>query len=124
MALTDKVYLSAGLSHKRRDGFEYNETTGNDVNDLNLTTGRIALRFVPTDTLDIILRAAISHQDQKGNPRHNNCDTSFNGGIHCVGINPDPHVVNAYIAGEVKRTNPTYSARATPDPPLDRQSGV
>src|SRR3546814_6388598 len=76
MALTDKAYLSAGLSHKRRDGFEYNETTGNDVNDLNLTTGRIALRFVPTDTLDIILRADISHQDQKGNPRNNTCDTS------------------------------------------------
>src|SRR3546814_11800913 len=51
MALTDKVYLSAGLSHKRRDGFEYNETTGNDVNDLNLTTGRIALRFVPTEQI-------------------------------------------------------------------------
>src|SRR3546814_21139082 len=77
MALTDKIYLSAGLSHKQRDGFEYNETTGNDVNDLNLTTGRVALRFVPTDTLDIILRADVSHQDPKGNPRINSCDTSF-----------------------------------------------
>lgn len=118
MALTDKVYLSAGLSHKQRDGFEYNETTGNDVNDLNLTTGRVALRFVPTDTLDIILRADIARQDQKGNPRHNNCDTSFQGGIHCVGINPDPRVVNAYIDGEVKRTIQTYSAEANLDLPF------
>lgn len=118
MALTDKIYLSAGLSHKQRDGFEYNETTGNDVNDLNLTTGRVALRFVPTDTLDIILRADIAHQDQKGNPRHNNCDTSFQGGIHCVGINPDPRVVNAYIDGEVKRTIQTWSAEVNLDLPF------
>src|SRR3546814_4566051 len=103
MALTDKVYLSAGLSHKRRDGFEYNETTGNDDNDLNLTTGCIALRFEPIDKLDIILRGDISHQDQKGNPRHNNFDTSSNGGIHSDSINPDTSDVNAYIHGEVKR---------------------
>lgn len=118
MALTDKIYLSAGLSHKQRDGFEYNETTGNDVNDLNLTTGRAALRFVPTDTLDIILRADVSRQDQKGNPRHNNCDATFAGGIHCVGINPDPRVVNAYIDGEVKRTIQTYSGEVNLDLPF------
>src|SRR3546814_5424517 len=99
LPLSDKIFLSAGVAHKQRDGFEYNETTGNDVNDLNLTTGRLALRFVPTDTLDIILRADVSHQDQKGNPRHNNCDATFDGGIHCVGINPDPRVVDAYIDG-------------------------
>ena len=104
MALTDKVFLSAGISHKQRSGYEFNETTGHDVNDQNLTTGRLALRFQPTDTLDIILRADISHQDQRGNPRHNNCDTSFNGGVHCVGINPDPRVVNAYTDGFIKRT--------------------
>src|SRR3546814_14089081 len=108
MALTDKIYRSAGLSHKQRGGFEYKVTTGNDVNGLNLTTGRVALRFVPTDTLDIILRADVSHQDQKGNPRHNSCDTSFQDGIHCSGINPDPRLVNAYIDGEVKRTVQTY----------------
>src|SRR3546814_16091633 len=97
MALTDKIYRSAGLSHKQRGGFEYKVTTGNDVNGLNLTTGRVALRFVPTDTLDIILRADVSHPDQKGNPRHNSCDTSFQNGITCAGINPAPRVVNAYI---------------------------
>jgi iron complex outermembrane receptor protein len=118
MALTDKIYLSAGLSHKQRDGFEFNETTGNDVNDLNLTTGRLALRLVPTDTLDIILRADVSRQDQKGNPRHNNCDASFNGGVHCVGINPDPRVVNAYIDGMIKRTIQSYSAEINLDLPF------
>jgi len=118
LTLTDKVYLSAGISHKQRDGFEFNETTGNDVNDLNLTTGRVALRFLPTDTLDITLRADISRQDQKGNPRHNNCDASFDGGIHCVGINPDPRVVNAYTDGFIKRTIQAYSAEANLELPF------
>lgn len=118
MALTDKVFLSAGFSHKQRNGYEFNETTGNDVNDQNLTTARAALRFQPTDTLDIILRADISRQDQRGNPRHNNCDTSFQGGIHCVGINPDPRVVNAYTDGFIKRTIEAYSAEVNLDLPF------
>ncbi|WOF42390.1 TonB-dependent receptor [Sphingopyxis indica] len=118
LPLSDKIFLSAGVAHKQRDGFEYNETTGNDVNDLNLTTGRLALRFVPTDTLGIILRADVSHQDQKGNPRHNNCDATFDGGIHCVGINPDPRVVDAYIDGQIKRTIQTYSAEVNLDLPF------
>lgn len=117
-ALTDSVYLSAGFSHKQRDGFEFNESTGTDVNDLNLTTGRVALRFLPTETIDIILRADISHQDQKGNPRHNNCDTTFKGGIHCVGINPDPRVVNAYTNGLIKRAIEGYSAEVNLELPL------
>ncbi|WP_417590551.1 TonB-dependent receptor [Parasphingorhabdus sp.] len=115
MPLTDKIYLSAGLAMKRRDGYEFNETTGNDVNDQQLITGRVALRFLPTDTLDIILRADVSDQDQKGNPRHNNCDTSFNGGVHCVGINPDPRVVNAYTDGLIKRRVESYSAEVNLD---------
>lgn len=118
MALTDKVYFSAGFSHKQRSGYEFNETTGNDVNDQNLTTARAALRFLPTDTLDIVLRADISHQDQRGNPRHNNCDTSFAGGVHCVGINPDPRVVNAYTDGLIKRNIETYSAEVNLDLPF------
>lgn len=118
MPITDTVFLSAGLAMKRRSGYEFNETTGNDVNDQQLVTGRVALRFVPTDTLDIILRADVSHQDQKGNPRHNNCDTSFNGGAHCVGINPDPRVVNAYTDGLIKRSVQAYSAEVNLELPF------
>src|SRR3546814_7491044 len=54
----------------------------------------------------------------KGNPRHNSCDTSFQDGIHCAGINPDPRVVNAYIDGEVKRTIQTYSGEVNLDLPF------
>ena len=113
--LGDGAYLSVGLSHKRRDGYEYNETTGNDVNDLNLTSGRVALRLVPVDALDIVLRADITHQDQRGNPRHNNCNSNFNGGVHCVGVNPDPRVVNAYIDGYARRGTQSYSAEIAYD---------
>ncbi|WP_298670545.1 TonB-dependent receptor [uncultured Sphingomonas sp.] len=108
--ITDKIFLSVGFSHKQRDGFEYNETTGNRVNNENLTTGRAALRFVPTDNLDIILRGDYSDQNQLGNPRHNICDASFAGGVHCAGINPDPRVVNAYTDGYIKRFTQSYSA--------------
>lgn len=103
MPISDKVFLSAGFAHKQRDGFEFNETTGNDVNDQDVTTARVALRLLPTDSLDIVLRADGTWQDQAGNPRDNNCDASFNGGVHCVGVNPDPRIVNAYIDGQIFR---------------------
>ena len=101
--LSDKVFLSGGLAHKQRDGFEFNETTGNDVNDQDVTTARIAARFLPSENLDIVFRADGTWQDQAGNPRDNNCDAAFNGGVHCVGVNPDPRVVNAYIDGQIFR---------------------
>lgn len=115
LPLSDNAFLSLGLSHKQRNGYEYNETTGNDVNDLNLTSGRAALRLVPTDALDIVFRAGITHQDQRGNPRHNNCDPTLNNGVHCAGINPDPRVVNAYIDGYARRDIQTYSAEINYD---------
>ncbi|KCZ96837.1 TonB-dependent receptor [Hyphomonas polymorpha PS728] len=101
--LSDKVFLSGGLAHKQRDGFEFNETTGNDVNDQDVTTARLAARFLPSENLDIVLRADGTWQDQAGNPRDNNCDATFNGGVHCVGVNPDPRIVNAYIDGQIFR---------------------
>ena len=118
MAMSDKVFLSAGVSTKQRDGYEFNETTGHDVNDQHLTTGRLAVRFLPTESLDIVLRADVSTQNQKGNPRHNNCDRSFAGGIHCVGINPDPRVVNAYTDGFIRRNIEAYSAEVNLDLPF------
>src|SRR3546814_5890088 len=44
--------------------------------------------------------------------------SSFQDGIHCAGINPDPRVVNAYIDGEVKRTIQTYSGEVNLDLPF------
>jgi iron complex outermembrane receptor protein len=42
-------------------------------------------------------------QDQRGQPRDNVCDESLNGGVHCVGVNPDPWVVNAVKDGYLNR---------------------
>ncbi len=108
MPISDKVFVSLGGSIKKRDGYEFNETTGNDVNNQDLKTATVAVRFLPSDNLDIVLAADFTDQDQKGNPRHNNCDRSFDNGIHCVGINPDPRVVNAYTDGYLRRWLRTY----------------
>lgn len=113
--LADNLYLSAGFAGKYRDGYEYNETTGNRVNDEKMSTGQLALRYLPTETLDITLRGSIMHQDQKGNPRHNSCDYGFAGGVHCVGINPDPRVVDAWTDGKIKRTIQSYSGEINLD---------
>ncbi|GGB64914.1 TonB-dependent receptor [Henriciella pelagia] len=110
LPLSDKLFLAIGIANKQRDGYELNQTTGNRVNDQNITTARAALRFVPNDELDIVLRSDFSWQDQLGNPRTNNCDETFNGGVHCVGVNPDPRVVNAYIDGYIIRNIQSYSA--------------
>jgi iron complex outermembrane receptor protein len=106
--LSDKVFLSLGGSLKFRDGYEFNETTGHDVNDQDLRTAAVALRFLPSEDLDIILAADFTDQDQKGNPRHNICDATFQAGIHCVGVNPDPRVVDAYTDGYLRRWLQTY----------------
>jgi len=108
LPISDKVFLSLGGSLKLRDGYEFNETTRHDVNDQDLKTATVALRLLPSEDLDIVLAADFTDQDQRGNPRHNICDASFQGGIHCVGINPDPRVVNAYIDGYLRRWLQTY----------------
>lgn len=113
--LSDKVFLSGGISHKQRDGYEFNETTGNDVNTQDMTTARAALRFLPSDQFDITLRADVSTQDQVGNPRDNICNEAFNGGVHCVGVNPDPRIVNAYTDGQIFRQIASYSGEISWD---------
>ena len=106
--INDKLFVALGGSIKLRDGYEFNETTGHDVNDQDLKTGTVAVRFLPTDDLDIVLAADFTDQDQRGNPRHNNCDRTFNNGVHCAGVNPDPRVVNAFTDGYLRRWLRTY----------------
>lgn len=118
VALADNIFMSAGASLKQHDGYEFNQTTGNRVNDEDLKTATAALRFLPNENLDIVLAADFTDQDQKGNPRHNICDTSFQAGIHCVGINPDPRVVNAYTDGYIRRWLQTYRAEVNWTTPI------
>lgn len=108
--LSDNVYLSLGGSLKFRDGYEFNETTGHDVNDQDLRTATVALRFLPSQDLDVVLAADFTDQDQRGNPRDNICDATLRAGVHCVGVNPDPRITNAYIDGYIRRWLQTYRA--------------
>lgn len=101
--LADNLFFAGGVSSKNRSGYEFNETTGNRVNDEHVSTVQGQLRFVPSNDLEFILAADYTHQDQKGNPRHNICDSSLAGGVHCVGVNPDPRVVDAYTDGYLRR---------------------
>jgi len=124
VALSDTVFLSAGASIKQRDGYEFNETTGNHVNDEDLKTARAALRFAPTDDLDIVLSFDVTDQDQKGNPRDNICNTALRGGVHCVGVNPDPRVMNAYTDGRIRRLLKIYRAEVNWDTPIGTVTSV
>jgi iron complex outermembrane recepter protein len=108
LPISDNLFVSLGGSIKKRDGYEFNETTGHDVNDQDLKTATVALRYLPSEDLDIVLAADFTDQDQRGNPRHNICDRTFQAGIHCVGINPDPRVVNAYTDGYLRRWLQSY----------------
>ena len=110
--ISDTVFVSVGASLKNRDGYEYNATTRHHVNDQDLKTAALAVRFLPTPDLDVVLAADFTDQDQRGNPRHNICDATFQAGIHCVGIDPDPRVVNAYTDGYLRRWLQTYRADA------------
>ncbi|MBL8771582.1 MAG: TonB-dependent receptor [Phenylobacterium sp.] len=108
MPISDKIFVSLGGSIKLRDGYEFNQTTGNDVNDQDLRSAALAVRFLPSEDLDIVLGVDLTDQDQKGNPRDNICDATLRGGVHCVGINPDPRIVNAYTDGYLRRWLQTY----------------
>lgn len=118
VALADNLFLAAGASIKKRDGYEFNETTGHDVNDEDLKTGHLALRFMPTDALDAVLSFDVTDQDQKGNPRDNICDRTLRGGVHCAGVNPDPRVMNAWTDGKMRRLVKTYRGEVNWETPL------
>lgn len=101
--LTDNLYASGAFSMRQRSGYSYNQTTGNDVDDEDTYGFRGSLRYQPSDTLDIVVTADYTKQDQAGQVRDNVCDATFNGGVHCVGVNPDPRITNAIIDGFLRR---------------------
>ena len=116
--LSETVFLSLGGSIKKRDGYSFNAPTGNRVDDQDLRTAAVALRFLPNDDLDIVLAADLTDQDQRGSPRDNICDASIRGGIHCKGIDPDTRVTNAYTDGYLRRWLQTYRGEVTYTTPI------
>jgi iron complex outermembrane recepter protein len=122
--LSDTVFLAGGVSIKLRDGFEFNETTGNDVNDQDLRSASLALRLLPSEDLDVVLSVDLTDQDQKGNPRDNICDATLRAGVHCAGINTDPRVVNAYTDGYLRRWLQTYRGEINYTTPIGTLTSI
>lgn len=103
VALSDTVAIAGAVSSTQRDGYTRNETTGNRVDDQKVAGGRLSLRYRPSERLDAVFTLDHVDQDQKGQPRDNVCDASLDGGVHCVGVNPDPRRVNAVEDGYLRR---------------------
>lgn len=118
LPISDTLSVAGGVSIKKRDGYEFNETTGHHVNNEDLKSLHAALRYAPSDALDVVLSYDVADQDQRGNPRDNICDTTFQGGVHCVGVNPDPRVMNAYTDGVMRRLLKTYRAEVNWETPF------
>ncbi len=102
-AVSDSFAISGAVSSRQRDGYTKNVTTGHDVDDEDSIGGRLAFRYRPSDVLDVIVALDHVDQDQRGQPRDNDCDVTFNGGVHCVGVDPDPRRVNAFDDGYLDR---------------------
>lgn len=102
-AFSSAFAVSGAVSSRQRDGYTLNETTGNRVDDEKSAGGRLAFRYTPSDVLDVLVSLDHVDQDQRGQPRDNVCDASLRGGVHCVGVNPNPRRVNAFDDGYLRR---------------------
>jgi len=102
-AFSSTAFASAAIGHRQHDGYTSNATTGNDVDDEKISGARAALRLVPNERLDLVFTVDATRQRQRGKPRDNVCDASFNNGVHCIGVDPDPRVVNAITDGDLRR---------------------
>ncbi|MEQ8689934.1 MAG: TonB-dependent receptor, partial [Pseudomonadales bacterium] len=109
-ALNENWAMAGAVTSMRHEGYTRNQTTGNKVDDGESVGGRLALRYAPNDALDVLLSLEHVDQDQRGQPRDNVCDASLNGGLHCVGVNPDERVVNAFDDGYLQREVTSFTA--------------
>jgi iron complex outermembrane receptor protein len=66
-AITDNVFVRANFLTQQGDGYIRNTTLNRDVNDLDYNGGRIALRALPSDNIDINLAIDYSRDVTNGN---------------------------------------------------------
>ncbi|TXS92122.1 TonB-dependent receptor [Parahaliea maris] len=66
--LTDSLYFRTGLLYKQRDGWVDNLFNGDDLARRDNRSINAALRWLPTDSLDIMLRAEYDEVDQDSRP--------------------------------------------------------
>ncbi len=101
--LSDSVSFAGGVISRQHNGYTRNKTTGNNVDDEDIVGARASLLITASDSLEFIIRGDATRQEQAGKPRDNVCNASFNGGVHCIGVDPDPREVNAIIDGSLDR---------------------
>ncbi len=65
--ITDKLFVRANFLTQQGDGYIRNTTLGKDVNDLDYLGGRIALRALPSDNIDISFVVDYSRDETNGN---------------------------------------------------------
>ncbi len=65
--ITDKVFVRANFLTQQGDGYIRNTTLNRDVNDLDYVGGRIALRALPSDNIDINFIVDYSQDKTNGN---------------------------------------------------------
>ena len=63
VALAPNLFARGSVLRETRDGFTRDSNTGLGVDDREDTSGRLQLRYLPTDSLDVQLSGDISHKD-------------------------------------------------------------
>lgn len=64
--IAKNVYAKVAATVRQHDGYDYNTTTRNDIEDLHFAGVSAALRFTPTDNLDITLNIDSSRRRGTG----------------------------------------------------------
>lgn len=121
---SDTFAISGAVNRVERDGYSFNQTTGNDVDDEGSMGGRLSLRWRPSSVVDAVLTGDFTDQDQRGQPRDNVCDATRDAGVHCVGVNPDPRIVNAVDDGFLRREVGGVTLNVTIDAPFGELTSI
>jgi iron complex outermembrane receptor protein len=61
--ITETIRGRVAFASRERSGFGRNPVTGNDVDDLNRTMGRVHLQFLPSETMDFLVTGEWYDQD-------------------------------------------------------------
>jgi iron complex outermembrane receptor protein len=99
--LTDRVAYKLAASSTNRDGYVYNEQTGNDVQDQQATSIRGALLFEASDDLEFLLSADMTRERGLGTAR-DTMDLPGSDGRYNLS-NPLPRIINAIQNGQRER---------------------
>mgnify|MGYP002713135305 CR=1 FL=1 len=93
--MTDNLFYKFAASSKNRDGFITNETTGNDLGEEDSLSLRGALRYVPSEDLEVLFAADMIRE--RGNSTAH--DTEYQNDNSPQLSNPAPRRVNALTDG-------------------------